>query len=75
MVEIPNSVPGAEAAERVLKSLSKLVSGRKIYADNNPRLEQFRDELATSLGEFFASLRQTGRWQHLCVPATVSPLQ
>jgi hypothetical protein len=54
VVEIPNSVPGAEAAERVLKSLSKLVSGRKIYADNNPRLEQFREELATSLREFFA---------------------
>ena len=54
MVEIPNSAPGAQAAERVLKSLSKLVSGRKIYADNNPRLEQFREELATSLREFFA---------------------
>jgi hypothetical protein len=37
-----------------LKALSKLVSGRKIYADNNPRLEQFRDELTTMLREFFA---------------------
>jgi hypothetical protein len=54
VVEIPKSAPGAEAAERVLKALSKLVSGRKIYADNNPRLEQFRDELNTTLREFFA---------------------
>jgi hypothetical protein len=54
VVEIPKSAPGAEAAERVLKALSKLVSGRKIYADNNPRLEQFRDELTTTLREFFA---------------------
>ncbi|HKW15140.1 MAG TPA: hypothetical protein VJS69_11695 [Candidatus Krumholzibacteria bacterium] len=54
MAEIPNSTPGAQAAERVLKALTKLVSGRKIYADNNPRLEQFREELATSLREFFA---------------------
>ena len=54
MVEIPTSNPGAQAAERVLKALAKLVSGRKIYADNNPRLEQFREELATALREFFA---------------------
>jgi hypothetical protein len=52
--EIPNASAGAQGAERVLKSLSKLVSGRKIYADNNPRLEQFRDEVSTSLREFFA---------------------
>jgi len=52
--EIPNSSAGAQGAERVLKSLSKLVSGRKIYADNNPRLEQFREEVSTSLREFFA---------------------
>ncbi len=53
MVEIPNSASGPQAVERVLKALSKLVSGRKIYADNNPRLEQFRDELVTTLREFF----------------------
>jgi len=37
----------------VLKALSKLVSGRKIYAENNPRLEQFREEFATTLRQFF----------------------
>ena len=52
-VESPIAGPGAPAAERVLKALAKLVSGRKIYADNNPRLAQFRDELATALREFF----------------------
>jgi hypothetical protein len=52
--EIPNFSASAQGAERVLKSLSKLVSGRKIYADNNPRLEQFREEVSTSLREFFA---------------------
>jgi hypothetical protein len=54
VVEIPNSASGAQVVERVLKALSKLVSGRKIYADNNPRLEQFREELVTTLREFFA---------------------
>ena len=54
MVEIPTSDSGAQAVERVLKALAKLVSGRKIYADNNPRLEQFREELATALRECFA---------------------
>lgn len=54
VVEIPSSTPGAQAVERVLKALSKLVSGRKIYADNNPRLEQFTTELNTTLREFFA---------------------
>ena len=53
-VDTPTSAPGAPAAEQVLKALAKLVSGRKIYADNNPRLAQFRDEMATALREFFA---------------------
>lgn len=54
MVEIPNASPAAQAVERVLKAFTKLVGGRKIYADNNPRLEQFRQELVTTLREFFA---------------------
>lgn len=54
MVDTPSSTPGAQAVERALKALAKLVSGRKIYAENNPRLEQFREELATTLREFFA---------------------
>ncbi|HEU4365909.1 MAG TPA: hypothetical protein VFT13_10660, partial [Candidatus Krumholzibacteria bacterium] len=54
-----NLKAGRESAEhtehlatvgQVLKALTKLVNGRKIYAENNPRLEQFR-------GEFDASLR------------------
>ncbi|HET6348259.1 MAG TPA: hypothetical protein VFH88_04170 [Candidatus Krumholzibacteria bacterium] len=53
-VETSTATPAVPAAERVLKSLAKLVSGRKIYADNNPRLKQFRAELATALREFFA---------------------
>jgi len=54
MAEASIASPGAPAAERVLKALTKLVSGRKIYASNNPRLVQFREELATTLREFFA---------------------
>ncbi len=42
-----------EAAEQVLKALTKLVAGRKIYAANNPRLEQFRHEVGTSMRRFF----------------------
>jgi hypothetical protein len=53
-VETSTPAPGAPAAERVLKAMAKLVSGRKIYADNNPRLAQFREEVATALREFFA---------------------
>lgn len=41
------------AAEQVLKSLTKLVNGRKIYAANNPRVEQFRAEFETALKRFF----------------------
>jgi hypothetical protein len=41
------------AAEQVLKALTKLVAGRKIYAANNPRLEQFRHDLGTSMRKFF----------------------
>ncbi|HEU4928349.1 MAG TPA: hypothetical protein VFU38_00855, partial [Candidatus Krumholzibacteria bacterium] len=41
------------AAEQVLKTLTKLVAGRKIYAANNPRLEQFRREVGTAMRRFF----------------------
>lgn len=41
------------AAEQVLKALTKLVAGRKIYAANNPRLQQFRQEVGTSMRKFF----------------------
>ena len=41
------------AAEQVLKALTKLVAGRKIYAANNPRLEQFRHDLGASMRKFF----------------------
>ena len=51
--ERPSSAETGPAAERVLKALARLVNGRKIYADNNPRLEQFRQELESSLRQFF----------------------
>ncbi|HXV13309.1 MAG TPA: hypothetical protein VEC56_03800 [Candidatus Krumholzibacteria bacterium] len=41
------------AAEQVLKALTKLVAGRKIYAANNPRLEQFRGDLGAAMRKFF----------------------
>jgi hypothetical protein len=54
--------PGRESAvetenvavvETVLKALTKLVNGRKIYAANNPRLEQFRKEFEAALRKLF----------------------
>ena len=48
------SAEAGQAAERVMKALSRLVNGRKIYAENNPRLGQFREELESALGQFFA---------------------
>ena len=47
------------AAEQVLKALAKLVTGRKIYADNNPRLEQFRHELGASHARILRAGRRT----------------
>jgi len=41
------------AVDAVVKALVKLVNGRKIYADNNPRLEQFRQEFDAALHRFF----------------------
>ena len=41
------------AVDAVVKALVKLVNGRKIYADNNPRLDQFRQEFETALQRFF----------------------
>jgi HEAT repeat protein len=53
-VETPSATLDAAAVERVLKAMAKLVAGRKIYAANNPRLAQFREELAAALREFFS---------------------
>jgi hypothetical protein len=50
-VEVP--AEHVAAAEQVLKALTKLVAGRKIYASNSPRLEQFRNELSVSMRRFF----------------------
>lgn len=44
---------GVELVEQVLKTLTKFVNGRKIYAENNPRLEQFRNEFDLSLKKLF----------------------
>ena len=45
--------PEAEAhlvlVERVVRALTKLIHGQKLYAENNPRLAQFRDEFGTEL--------------------------
>jgi hypothetical protein len=41
------------AVDAVVKALVKLVNGRKIYADNSPRLEQFRQEFESALHRFF----------------------
>lgn len=50
-----NAAPAEHAAiaEQVLKVLTKLVNGRKIYAENNPRLQQFRDEFTAALKRMF----------------------
>ncbi len=39
--------------QHVIKTLIKLVNGRKLYAENNPRLAQFTGEFRDALGEFF----------------------
>ncbi len=52
-VDTPAPPEHVAAAEQVLKALTKLVAGRKIYAANNPRLEQFRHDLGTSMRKFF----------------------
>jgi len=51
--ERPAPPSEAGAAEAILKALVKLVNGRKIYAANNPRLEQFRDEFESALHRWF----------------------
>ncbi len=52
-VEAPAPPEHVAAAEQVLKALTKLVAGRKIYAANNPRLEQFRHDLGVAMRRFF----------------------
>lgn len=39
--------------EQIIKSLTKLIHGRKLYAENNPRLVEFRKELVNSLNAYF----------------------
>ena len=51
--ESPPPADNAAIVEQVLKALTKFVNGRKIYAENNPRLEQFRNEFAASLKKLF----------------------
>ena len=52
-VEAPAPPEHVAAAEGVLKALTKLVAGRKIYAANNPRLEQFRHDLGVTMRRYF----------------------
>jgi len=39
--------------ERIMRALIKLIHGRKLYAENNPRLAEFAREFDTSLRTFF----------------------
>jgi len=39
--------------ERIMRALVKLIHGRKLYAENNPRLAEFGREFDTSLRTFF----------------------
>jgi hypothetical protein len=60
-----NNAPGAGAAvvdgeltslpqvEHILKALTKLIHGRKLYAENNPRLAEFAREFDTALKSYF----------------------
>ena len=41
--------PNLPKVSKVMKSLAKLVSGKKIYAENNPRLAKFREEFHANL--------------------------
>ena len=47
------SLPNLPKVVQVMKSLAKLVSGKKIYADNNPRLAKFREEFHNKLHAYF----------------------
>lgn len=59
--ESQNTVPPAQddelvalpEVEKVIKSLTKVIHGKKLYAENNPRLSQFREEFEESLRQFF----------------------
>ena len=39
--------------EHILTSLTKFIHGRKLYAENNPRLQEFSREFESSLKTFF----------------------
>lgn len=39
--------------QHVIKTLVKVVGAKKLYAENNPRLAQFNDELRDALRQFF----------------------
>ena len=41
--------------EAIMKALTKLIHGRKLYADNNPRLKQFTGEFEKVLKTYFES--------------------
>ncbi len=54
--------------EKILKSLMKFVSGKKIYADNNPTLAKFAEEFHSSFREF---LEKEGELVLLIEQATI----
>ncbi len=63
--ESTNQAPGAAAAvaddelkslpmaEQIMKAMTKLIHGRKLYAKNNPRLAEFAREFDTALKTYF----------------------
>jgi len=64
-IESTNLAPGAAAAvaddelkslpmaERIMMAMTKLIHGRKLYAENNPRLAEFAREFDTALKTYF----------------------
>ncbi len=51
--ELEEDIEHLPVVEHVLRTLTKLIHGRKLYADNNPRLEEFAREFDNSLRAFF----------------------
>ena len=49
----PDELAHLERVVDVLKSLVRLIHGRKLYAENNPRLQEFEEGLGEDLARYF----------------------
>jgi hypothetical protein len=49
----PDELAHLERVVDILKSLVRLIHGRKLYAENNPRLQEFEEGLAEGLARYF----------------------